>query len=74
MSAVKSKTAQNSAEELVILSVTENAPKIASQIREIPCCDNNVQKVIVEMAADVAKWWGKNTAGEKIRPSIIRKN
>ena len=54
-------TAQNAAEELVILSATENAPKIASQIREIPCCDNNVQKAIVEMAADVAKWWGEKT-------------
>jgi hypothetical protein len=43
----------------VILSATENVPNIVSQIREIPCCDNNVQKVIVEMAADVAKWWGK---------------
>jgi ribosomal protein L17 len=58
LSAVKCKTAQNAAEELVILSSTETATKIASQIREIPCSDNNVQKIIVEMAPDVAKLRG----------------
>jgi hypothetical protein len=33
------------------------------------------QNIIVEMAAHVTKpWGGKNTAGEKIRSSIVRNN
>jgi hypothetical protein len=44
--------------------------KTASQTEEIPCSDNNVQRRIVEMAADVTDQVVGKSAGETIRSSI----